>query len=75
MLIEFAQELQPISGITYWFLVINALASLIFTIVVTIGGVFDLKFLINALKSEKGDDMDDGRVIKDDESGKVIDQK
>lgn len=71
MNIEFAQELQPISGITYWFLVINALASLIFTIVVTIGGVFDLKFLINALKSEDTDDQDDGRVIKDEESGKV----
>lgn len=69
MIIEFAQELQPISGITYWFLVVNALASLVFTVVVTVGGIYDLKFLLSALKSEEPDESDDGRVIKDDVTG------
>lgn len=70
MFIEFAEKLQPISGILYWFVVCNALASLAFTVVVTIGGVCDLKFLITALKSEDVDIADDGRVVKDESAGK-----
>jgi hypothetical protein len=72
MFIEFAEKLQPISGILYWFVVGNALASLLFTLVVTIGGVCDLKFLISALKSEDVDDADNGRVVKDELTGKPI---
>lgn len=68
MVIEFAPDLQPISGIIYWFLVINALASLAFTMVVIVGGIYDLKFLLSALKAEKIDESDDGRVIKNNES-------
>ena len=64
MNIEFAENLQPYSGLMYWFVVFNALASLAFTVVVTIGGTRDLKFLLSALKSEEIDDSDDGRVIK-----------
>jgi len=72
MVIEFAEKLQPISGILYWFVVINALASLAFTVVVTIGGTYDLKFLISALKSEDSNDADDGRVFKDQLTGEPL---
>ena len=68
MMIEFAQPLQPLSGIIYWFVVINALACLVFTLVVIVGGLYDLKFLLSALKAEEIDDLDDGRVIKADVS-------
>ena len=63
MAIEFAQELQPMAGIIYWFVVINAVACLAFTLVVIVGGFFDLKFLFTALKEESVDESDDGRVI------------
>ena len=72
MFIGFAEELQPISGILYWFVVTNALASLAFTVVVTVGGICDLKFLLSALKSEDVNDADDGRVIKDSVTGEPI---
>ena len=66
MAIEFAQELQPMTGIIYWFVVINAFACLAFTLVVIVGGILDLKFLFTALKEESVDESDDGRVIKPD---------
>ena len=69
MTIEFAQDLQPMSGIVYWFVVVNAIACLAFTMVVIVGGINDLKFLLSALLEEEIDDSDDGRVIKTDVSG------
>ena len=69
MMIEFAQELQPLAGIIYWFVVINAFACLAFTLVVIVGGIYDLKFLLSALLAEEIDDSDDGRVIKSDVCG------
>lgn len=65
-MIEFAQQLQPLSGIIYWFVVINALACLVFTLVVIVGGILDLKFLLSSLLTEEIDVLDDGRVIKTD---------
>lgn len=66
MFIEFAPQLQPLSGILYWFVVINAFACLAFTLVVIVGGIFDLKFLLSALLEEEVDETDDGRVVKTD---------
>lgn len=64
MFIEFAEKLQPWSGIVYWFVMFNAFASLAFTVVVTVGGMYDLKFLLSALRSEEIDVADDGRVVE-----------
>ena len=50
----------------------NALASLAFTVVVTVGGIYDLKFLLSALKSQEIDVADDGRVVKDKVTGEPI---
>lgn len=69
MMIEFNQQLQPLSGIIYWFVVINAIVCLAFSLVVIVGGIHDLKFLLSALLAEEIDDSDDGRVIKTDMSG------
>ncbi|MFC1676047.1 hypothetical protein ACFL3G_03165 [Planctomycetota bacterium] len=38
------------------------LIDLIFSIGCTVGGWFDLKFLLNALKASEVDETDDGRV-------------
>ena len=72
MVIEFAQDLQPLSGIIYWFVVINAFACVAFTLVVIVGGIYDLKFLLSALLAEEKDDSDDGRVIKTEVSGEPV---
>lgn len=72
MFIEFAENLQPMSAIVYWLVVFNALSSLAFAVVVTIGGIYDLKFLLSAMKSEEINEADDGRVVKDEMTGEPI---
>ncbi len=44
------------------FVGICLLLDIIFSIGCTIGGWFDLKYLLNALKSSEVDESDDGRV-------------
>jgi hypothetical protein len=38
------------------------LACFLFTIVVIIGGILDIRYLFNSLKKEQIDEADDGRV-------------
>ena len=38
---------------------------IIFSIGCTVGGWFDLKYLLNALKSSEVDETDDGRVVNE----------
>lgn len=46
----------------FWFCLINAILSMLFTVVVIVGGISDLKFLFKSLKEERIDETDDGRV-------------
>ena len=46
----------------FWFIVVNVIATTAFTIVVIVGGFFDLRFLIKSLREETPDETDDGRV-------------
>ena len=48
--------------ITYFFFIVGILVFLVITVIVTIGGAFDLKFLFRSLKEEVLDEADDGRV-------------
>lgn len=48
--------------ITYIVVSVFALAYVIFFIVITIGGFFDLIYLIKGIQTEVVDAMDDGRV-------------
>ena len=50
--------------ITYVFVVAAIIAFVGFSIVVTIGGVFDLVYMFKELKTEVVDETDDGRVVK-----------
>jgi len=59
---EFAPELGAWSPAIFWYCAINAFLSFGFTLVVIVGGFYDLKFLFRALKAERTDDTDDGRV-------------
>ena len=43
-----------------------AISSVIITIVTTIGGIFDLRYLFRSLKDEQVDDTDDGRIHESD---------
>ena len=48
--------------ITYFSFIVGILVFLVITVIVTIGGAFDLKFLFQSLKEEVLDEADDGRV-------------
>ena len=51
------------SPFIYWYVAVNAILCALFTLVVIVGGVFDLRFLFNALSDEAVDEADDGRVV------------
>ncbi|HRJ72170.1 MAG TPA: hypothetical protein PLS03_08085 [Terrimicrobiaceae bacterium] len=59
---EFAPELGFWSPFIFWFCLVNAVLSILFTLVVIVGGISDLKYLFRALKEETVDEADDGRV-------------
>ena len=63
-MIEFSEEIGFWSKFTFWYAFINAIVCACFTLVVIVGGIFDLKFLFAALKSEEVDETDDGRVVE-----------
>lgn len=63
LFIQFDPALGFWSPFVYWFVAINAILCGLFTIVVIVGGVFDLRFLFKALNEQDGDETDDGRVI------------
>jgi hypothetical protein len=55
------------ANITMFYVGINVIIMLIFTIVVNIGGLLDLAYLFRELAAKEADELDDGRVI-DEES-------
>ncbi len=66
-MIQFSNDpnIGPWSRFVFWFAIINTLATMGFTVVVIIGGIFDLKFLFKALREESVDVTDDGRVAEE----------
>jgi hypothetical protein len=63
-MIQFSSELGWWSSGTFWIVVVSIALNLVFTIVVAIGGISDLRFLLKAMDEEVADESDDGRVIK-----------
>ena len=64
-MIEFDPQLGFWNKFVFWYVAINAVACALFTVVVIIGGLSDLRFLFRALKHESLDEADDGRVTQD----------
>lgn len=62
LLIQFDETLGIWSPFVYWFVVVNTLLCAVFTAVVIVGGIFDLRFLFRSLREEVVDAHDDGRV-------------
>ncbi len=60
---QFSENIAFWSAFMFWFVAINTLVTLVFMVVVIVGGIFDLKFLFDALKKETVDETDDGRVV------------
>lgn len=50
---------------TMYYVVVNIIIMVVFTIVSAIGGGFDLTYLLKELKRRQVDELDDGRVIED----------
>ena len=61
-MIEFSEEIGFWSKFTFWYVMFNAVVTVLFTLTIIVGGLFDLKFLFNSLNCEVVDEADDGRV-------------
>jgi hypothetical protein len=61
-MIQFSPEIGLWSKFIFWYVVINALVSLVFVVVVTIGGISDVRYLLRAIREDPKDLTDDGRV-------------
>jgi len=57
-------EYKTMLDIWFWYLLISFCLNIVVVIWVTIGGIFDLRYLFRVLKEEKVDDTDDGRVTE-----------
>ena len=55
----------------FWYVVLNIVLCLGFTVVVIIGGIGDLRFLLKSLDEEQVDKADDGRVIVEDDASQA----
>ena len=62
-MIQFSPELGWWSKAIFWYVAINIVLCLGFTVVIIIGGIGDLRFLLKSMDEEKVDETDDGRVI------------
>lgn len=63
-MIEFSESVGFWSKFVFWFAAINVIVTLGFTVVVIIGGLFDLKYLFAALKEPRDSEQeraDDGQ--------------
>ena len=59
-----AMSYESMLGIWFWYLFISFFLNIIVVIWVTIGGIFDLRYLFHVLKTEIIDDTDNGRVTE-----------
>ena len=57
---------SPLVTVVYSIVVTGIVAFIGFTVVVTIGGIYDLIYLFRELNEEVLDETDDGRVHKED---------
>ena len=55
---------ESMLSIWFWYLLVSFCLNVVVVIWVTIGGIFDLKYLFHVLKTEIVDDTDDGRVTE-----------
>ena len=70
MMIKFAAELGWWSSVTFYIVLITVFLNIGFTLVVIAGGLFDLRFLLQAMDEEQVDETDDGRVSSGESAGK-----
>jgi hypothetical protein len=66
--IQFDPALGWWTKAVFWYVVVNIILCLGFTVVVIIGGIGDLRFLLKSMDQEQVDESDDGRVRDGDAS-------
>lgn len=62
-MIQFSEQIGFWSKFIFWYISINSLTCIVFTIVVIVGGFYDLRYLFKSLREQGVDENDDGRVI------------
>jgi hypothetical protein len=68
-MIRFSPELGWWSVAVFWYVAANLILCIGFSIVVMIGGLYDLRFLFKSLDEQVVEESDDGRVSADSERG------
>ena len=68
-MIQFSETIPFWSKFTFWHVVINAFACLGFLVVVAVGGLFDVRYLLTALRKEEVDETDDRRMAPQPHAG------
>jgi hypothetical protein len=58
-MIHFSEQVGFWSKFVFWFALVNTVATLAFTIVVIIGGFYDLRYLFHALRSPDEESQDE----------------
>jgi hypothetical protein len=61
--IVFSEQIGFWSKFVFWFAIANTVATILFTVVVIVGGCFDLKYLFDALKTNPQADADDNEEV------------
>ena len=62
-MIQFSEQIGFWSKFIFWYVFINGFSCMVFTIVIIVGGFYDLRYLFRSLREEGIDEQDDGRVI------------
>lgn len=57
--ISFSEKFHAWSAFVFWIVIVSVLITLAFTVVVFIGGISDLRFLVNAMNQSLGEDDED----------------
>ncbi len=68
-MIQFSEQIGFWSRFIFWFVLLSTFVSMAFVIVVTIGGLSDLRFLLRAIREEPRDFTDDGRITAPEKQG------
>ncbi len=77
-MIQFSDSVGFWSSFIFWYVFVNAIITVCFTLVIIVGGLVDLKYLLKQLRENTSiDETDDGRVslVQKTEDGRHLVEK
>jgi len=74
-MIQFSEQIGFWSKFIFWYVFINGFTCIIFTMVIIVGGFYDLRYLFKSLREGSVDEKDDGRIIAEAQQQPISDAK